>query len=72
MNYNSSIDANDDCFKYVAHSANINHDGAQRMHGTQAFGSITVGSAPSNQTGLRIYPATGNFTGEYYIYGFKK
>ena len=72
MNYGSSINANDDCFKYSAHLVNINHDDTARMHGTSSYGSISRGSAPSNQGGTRLYFTGGNITADYHIYGIKK
>lgn len=72
LNYSSSLDANNDTVQIIGHSALNNHDGSQRMHGTQCFGMITTGSAPSNTTGLQFMGNQGTFTGNYHVYGFKK
>jgi len=72
MNYSSSLNADDDCVQIIGHSALNNHDGTQRMHGTQCFGMIHRGSAPSNTTGMQFMASAGTLTGNYHVFGFKK
>ena len=72
MNFLSSLDATTTLLKIHGWCAVNNQDGTNRMHGTQCFGHMQRGSQPTGMTGLRFYMQSGNMSGNYYIYGFKK
>jgi len=72
VNINNNSD-NKSYIQYWGRTSPVQHDSINRVHAT-AFGGNFNGDTSYNQgkTGLRIYPASGTFSGRYTIFGVRK
>lgn len=71
--YNMRVTDSSAHLSIVSNMANPNQDGVARMMWNNSGGiTKTTNSINTDRTGLSIYANTGNITGSYAVYGFKR
>ena len=71
--YNMRVTDSSSHLSIIYTSANPNQDGTARLKYNDSAGMTrTTNSINTNRTGLSIFHNTGNITGNYAIYGFKR
>jgi len=71
--YNMRVTDSSSHLSIISNIANPNQDGGVRLIWSNAAGiTRTTNSVNTNRTGLSIYASTGNISGNYAVYGFKR